>query len=224
MVTFSTIKQVKRFNKQSDRTLKLVTLSGLDGSGKSTQIELLKQSLEAKGSKVFYFHAISFSLATKIAEFKNKYCLICKLTGKCQLPANKEKIGVTRANYLQILLRKIFLQLDLIRFKKLTRRLSQDNFDYILSDRYFYDSLANIEYLSKKEINLDYSIIKPDLSIYLQADPNLIMRRDRKPEQGLQYLIDKKDIYEKFASIFEMKIVDGNRSQEDVQEEIKTLL
>lgn len=204
--------------------MKILTISGLDGSGKSTQIELLKRSLEVKGSKVFYFHAISFSLATKISEFKNKYCLICKLTGKCQLPANKEKIGVTEANYLQILLRKIFLQLDLIRFKKLTQRLSQENFDYILSDRYFYDSLANIEYLSKKEINLDYSIIKPDLSIYLQADPNLIMRRERKPEQGSQYLIDKKDIYDKFASIFEMKIVNGNRSQEDVREEIKTLL
>ena len=55
MSTISTVKQAKRFNKQSDRTMRILTISGLDGSGKSTQINLLKKNFESQGKKVFYF-------------------------------------------------------------------------------------------------------------------------------------------------------------------------
>ncbi|MDX9913081.1 MAG: hypothetical protein RBS77_00680 [Candidatus Moranbacteria bacterium] len=224
MNTFSTLEQAERLNKRSARTIQILTVSGLDGSGKSTQIELFKKTLESQGKKVFYFHAIEFSLANKIADFKRKYCLICKLTGKCKIPSNKETLSVTKANALQIELRKLFLKIDLFRFKKLLIKLTSENFDYVLSDRYFYDSLINIEYLAKKEIDYSYPIVKPDVSIYLQANPELIMSRDRVPDQGLQYLIDKKNIYDKYASIFEMKIVDGNENMDDIQQKIRILL
>ena len=144
--------------------------------------------------------------------------------GKCQVSSKKENTSVTKANALQIGLRKLFLKIDLVRFKKLVNRLEREKFDYILSDRYFYDSLVNIAYLSKKEITSQYSIIKPELSIYLQANPELIMSRNRVPDQGLQYLIDKKYIYNKYASLFEMKVLDGNKDKEEIQKEIKALL
>jgi len=200
--------------------MKIITLSGLDGSGKSTQINLLKSYLENQGKKVFYFHAIDFSLANKIADFKRKYCLICRITGKCRVPSKEEKIAVTKANGFQIFLRKMFLKIDLCRFKKLIKKLNRENYDYLLSDRYFYDSLINIEYLAKKEIDHKYPIAKPDISIYLQTDPQSIINRDRAPEQGLQYLIDKKKIYDKYAPIFEMKTIDGNKNVDDVRQAI----
>ncbi|EKE21761.1 MAG: thymidylate kinase [uncultured bacterium] len=204
--------------------MKIITISGLDGSGKSTQINLLKSYLESQGKKVFYFHAINFSLANKINNFKNKYCLICKLLGKCNISSKKENISITKANFLQIFLRKVFLRFDLIRFKKLIQRLEQEKFDYILSDRYFYDTVVNIEYLSKNTpdaINrISAKILKPHLSIYLQADPESIMSRDRVPDQGLQYLIDKKNIYDKLATVFEMKIINGNGNVDNIHQEI----
>ena len=35
-------------------------------------------------------------------------------------------------------------------------------------------------------------------SFYLQTDPNIIMQRDRKPDQGLEYLQKKKELYDAF--------------------------
>ena len=113
--------------------------------------------------------------------------------------------------------------IDLLRFKKLLKKLKKEGFDYLISDRYFYDSIINIRYLAKSEKNLpcEKFIPKPDLSIYLNADPEIIMQRERKPDQGIDYLKKKKELYDSFALANELKIIDGNRNKEEIFEEIK---
>jgi thymidylate kinase len=205
--------------------MKLLTISGLDGSGKSTQIEMLKSYLESQGKKVFYFHAIQFGLANKISGKNN----------------NKNAKSITKANWFQIQLRKLFLKIDICRFKKLYKKLEKEDCNYILSDHYFYDSVLNIEYLNNchselvEESNLNNirssrhfapqdDIVKPAIALYLQTDPKIIMQRARKPDQGLEYLQAKKILYDKMAPFWNLKIIDGNRLPEEVFSNIKELV
>ncbi len=194
--------------------MKIITISGLDGSGKSTQLNILKEYLSKKNKKIFYFHAIDFSIGNKVFFWKHK-------------KNKKTDTGITKANQLTIQLRKIALYVDILRFRKLTEKLAKKKFDFILSDRFFYDIIVNIEYLSGKNFNLpiDHILRKYDLiSFYIKTNPQEIIKRSRRPKQGLKYLKIKNTIFNNKRHVWHWKIIDGNDSIEKVFEKIRKSL
>jgi thymidylate kinase len=217
--------------------LKLITLSGLDGSGKSTQIEMLKDYLESQDKTFWYFHAVEFSVGNMWRSNLHRGDSIS--TG-----------SVTKANWIEIQLRKIALLIDICRFKKMMKK---KNVDYIISDRYFYDSVINISYLSSCHFERSVAesrdlgeniqdpstssccrktsvgmtkigrlIPKPDFAFFIKVSPEKIMERDRKPDQGMEYLKAKEKLFEEKIKEWNMIAVDGERAKNDIFNEIKS--
>ncbi len=196
-------------------SLNIITLSGVDGSGKSTQIDLLKKYLDDNGAKTYYFHAISFSLANTNKNF---------VTGKS--PA------VTKASWNKVQLRKLVFILDSIRFRILIKKLERDNYTHLVSDRYFFDTIINILFLSNEKkiysfgVNLLVKIIKsPNFAFYIDISAEEIQSRDRNIEQGTSYIKKKIIIFKQTIKDWNIQSIDGERNQliiaKDLQQKIK---
>jgi thymidylate kinase len=171
--------------------MNIIVFSGVDGSGKTTQRNLLQKHLEENGKKVAYFHATEFSLANRLSR---------ALKGKKGFTPGQEK-AVSKAGFFSVWLRLFFLSLDTLRFEAYQSKLQKAGCDFLLSDRFFQDSLINICFLSQNFFVRGYAKLlapllpKPATTFYLKIGTQDILRRDRVPEQGQEYLEQKIILY-----------------------------
>jgi len=200
--------------------MRYITLSGVDGSGKSTQLTLLKDHLERSGKKVAVFNAVEFSSANRIARF---------FKGEKRFEPGKDK-AITKAWWCSVVLREKFLFLDFLRFRFLLRKLKQEGSDYLLSDRSFYDSLINISYLSDSWIVgigvrfLEALLPRADVALFLDIKPEIIMTRERIPEQAVGYLHAKRALFTEKIPAWNLVTIDAVQSKEAVSKEILDII
>jgi thymidylate kinase len=185
----------------------LVSFSGLDGSGKSTQIAALREAIEALGLSsqliTFWDDVVVF---TKYREsFVHKVLGSEKGIGEPGRPVERRDKNV-RAGYLTLVRHLLYLA-DALHLRLVLHRARRDPrsnpAQVIVMDRFLYDELANLPLhnrFSAAFAKLLAAIApRPNLALLLDADP--VAARARKPEYSVEFMHDSRRSYFRLAEL-----------------------
>ncbi len=181
-----------------------VCIEGLDASGKTTQSKLLVKTLQEKGFNAVYTTEPSYG---KIGRLIRTHVLL----GKSRLSVALEALlfAADRVDHVE---REV---LPALQAQKI-----------IVSDRYLYSSLA---YQGAAELDLKWIAeinrwaMKPDLTIYVDIPPEVVLKRLKRKKSVMETLQNQqrvREIYLKLIKEHELRIVDGNKPKKEVTQEI----
>ena len=209
----------------------LVVFTGIDGSGKTTQAQLLVESLRRDGLPVSYiwtrWEQVLVRPLTK--KWKGK---LKKDTGYSDSRAkeNKQKKQELLSNsvFRWLWLGAFFVDYGLQLLVKIRFRLIRKGL--LVSDRMFYDSVIDqaINLGSNKDWlldNLDSAWIKlifpePDMVLYIDCPGEIAFsRKDDAPD--VEYLTDRRELYQYLAKKYNWITIDGTLPVEEIAEGIE---
>lgn len=181
----------------------LISFSGLDGSGKSTQIENLRERLTVAGLNVvlmaFWDDIV---VGKKYREgFVHTVYKSEKGIGAPGKPVHRRDKNV-RAWYLTVLRYFLYL-LDAIHLRLVLRKALASDINVIIMDRYIYDELANLPLrnkLTRAFVKMIQRLVpEPDLPYLLDTDVEAA--HARKPEYPVEFMHKCRGAYFRLAQI-----------------------
>lgn len=187
----------------------LISFSGLDGAGKTTQIENLRATLEARGlsTVLFAFWDDVVVLSRYREGFVHKVFKSERGIGAPGKPVNRRDKNV-RGWHVNFARHGLYL-LDAVNLGRVIGRARRSGVDVIIMDRYIHDELANLPLenpLTRAFVRFAAAIApKPDVAYMLDADP--VAARARKPEYPLEFLIDSRRRYHALAPLAGLTII-----------------
>lgn len=185
-----------------------ICVEGLDGCGKTTQAKILVRRLKKKGYSAVYTTEPSRG---KIGRFIRRHCLH------------------TRQRVSSIVEALLFAA---DRFEHIEKEINLALADgkIIVSDRYVYSSMA---YQGAAGLSLDWirkvneHALTPNLAIFIDVKPEIVVQR-LKPKKSVMENLETqrkvREMYLKFVESRELVKVDGNKSKEEVADEILAIV
>ncbi len=185
-----------------------ICLEGIDASGKSTQARWLVRNLRRKGFDAIYTTEPSKG---EVGSFIRQYVL----QRKRRVPAVVEALlfAVDRVDHVE---------------SKIEPALESGKI--VVSDRYVYSSLAyqgaaglNIGWI--KQINS--VALPPDLAIYIDAPPEVVLKRMRRRRSVMETLENQRRVREVYMQLVReerLVLVDGNRPASEVAQNILAMV
>jgi thymidylate kinase len=167
----------------------LITFSGLDGSGKTTQIANLRSVLSSLGQRstllTFWDNVV---VGARYREgFVHKVYKSERGTGSPGRPVARRDKNVRRW-YLSVLRHGLYL-LDALHLRLVVAKARRTN-DVVIFDRYIYDELANLPLrngFTRAYVRFVAAIVpQPDLAYLLDVDPEAAVQR--KPEYPVKFM------------------------------------
>ena len=209
--------------RQNRRTV-LVSFSGIDGAGKSTQIEALASRLSQHGLRV---HMVRFwddiarlkgiREASGHTIFKGD-----KGIGTPSAPIHRRDKNVQSGPMTCIRLFLYFV--DALSTRRMVRKMMRSGFDLVIFDRYTYDELANLNLqnpILRAYARVLMAIVpRPHISFLLDADP--AEARARKPEYPLEFIHANRQAYLTLADLLGGITVVRPMAVHEVEAEVMT--
>jgi thymidylate kinase len=175
----------------------LLSFSGIDGAGKTTQINALQRRLAQTGCQILL---LSFwdnvAMLTRVREeLAHSILGGDRGVGQPDKPLRRRDKNV-RSWYLTAA-RLFFYSLDTVHTNLVVARAIKSTADVVIFDRYIYDEFANLfscRWLTRIYMRLLLKCTpKLDISYLLDADPELA--RERKPEYPFEFLKRNRESY-----------------------------
>ena len=197
----------------------LITFSGLDGSGKSTLVDYLKESLEKEDRRVAVSHMnYDVGLYSALRYLAKK--TVARKSGTVSHAPREQafngqfKSRAARLRYHLVWnkgLRVLIYPVDIAIFVLYRFYVEKVNRQVLIMDRYFYDTLVDVTGASKslRFRFLSWLTPRPTLPLYLDITAERAF--ERKAEYSVDYLTRRRLSYQKLlAAIPEVLVLSTN--------------
>jgi len=208
------------------RRLMLLSFSGIDGAGKTTQIQQLHSRLSQAGFRIC---KLSFwddvAVLSRFREgITHRLFGSEKGVGAPGLPVERRDKNL-RAWYLTLSRHWLYL-LDALHLCWIVRRLQAADIDVLIFDRYIYDELANLplrSHVARLYLQFVNRIVPaPDVAYLLDVEPSLAQQR--KPEYPVKFLCENRQCFLEMAlSLENMKVIRAS-GVDEAQDQIMQML